>query len=150
VKALLVLFLLVCSGVGLVAQRSCMQNAYSYWQQDICVCTGRTDYPGGCRSQLESGSSCTIMSYYACGRNGSETCEIAYTETTGPTCGPDGAKAAPEWFSPDRPTNVFALWLRNQLYSSPRESQAQCAITAEEFRSWLEREIKLQSMRTRG
>ena len=126
-------------------QISCTNNAYAYSVRDTCACNGAVDYPGGCRNQLNSGSSCTIESLYSCGKNGDTNCEIAFAETTGPTCGNDGA-AIPSNRLPAGSSN-FTRWLSAQLHDEPADSRSACMANAERFNQWLAQEIVRQRLR---
>jgi hypothetical protein len=135
---------LACLAASIVAsgQISCTQEAYSYSQQDVCDCTNKPDYPGGCRNQLNIGVSCTIESFYSCGKNGDQNCQIAFTETTGPTCNGDGDIARKEVVAFDSVSKSFAKWLASQFEENSLHQKANCAESNEAFEAWLAREMK--------
>ena len=128
------------------ASAQCISGAIAITKQDVCECTQRPDYPGGCQNDEFGNKSCNIASYYSCGRNGNQNCMIPYTETVPGSCGNGGyIKTA---------SDVIPLGLSRQdkltfqeLRSAVRKPKSECAGAAEAFKLWLADELRKKEER---
>jgi len=140
-------FLTLLAGMPTVANAQCLPYSVAYTVQDTCACTGRTDYPGGCSGTTDPYDNCQVRSYYNCGINGSQTCQIAFTESV-PKCGPSGnvilQGSQPAVKLSDQQKDTIKAFLA----AGSLKQKNQCLASAEAFNAWLTHEINTRKSRT--
>ena len=122
----------------------CMRfsNTQANSVQTVCACTNKNVWAGQCQGS-DTSTACTFLSFYDCGVNGTEHCQVPFASNVA-HCPPSGeiprqqSQGVVPTFTPKR--RMIEVGLGDD---SPK-GRNKCAASVEAFNLWLAVEMKMR------
>jgi hypothetical protein len=141
VRTMPVVLLFLAAPWNAYGQYGCYSNSEAQSVKVTCECNNRVVYAGECQG-ADTPTACQFRSFYNCGVQGSEICQVAFAEDTG-SCQPSGEVVVSRAQSV-APRSGLRAMAPKSLHSEISRNESPCLYSAMAFETWVKREEKAE------